>query len=86
MGKIQNDWRIWKKTVDNFLKLIGWGEAPRNIEFNCHKEKHDKTTYGLDFFFPYKSPLVDNTFYNILHHGFIRIYINQRLIDILMPH
>lgn len=67
-----------KKTVDNFLKLIGWGEAPRNIEFNCHKEKHD--------IFPYKSPLVDNTFYNILHHGFIRIYINQRLIDILMPH
>lgn len=48
-----------EKTVENFLKLIGWGEAPRNIEFFCHKEKHDKTTHGLDFFFPYKSPLVD---------------------------
>ncbi|WP_295840875.1 hypothetical protein [uncultured Apibacter sp.] len=48
-----------EKTVENFLKLIGWGEAPRNIEFNCHKEKHEKGTHGLDFFFPYKSPLVD---------------------------
>lgn len=49
-----------EKTVENFLKMIGWGNAPKNIEFKCAlAEKHEKRTHGLDFFFSYKSPLVD---------------------------
>ncbi|HEY9221707.1 MAG TPA: hypothetical protein VIO43_09055 [Lutibacter sp.] len=49
-----------EKSVENFLKLIGWGKAHQNIEFNCSKESHKKRTHGLDFFFTYKSPLVDS--------------------------
>lgn len=49
-----------EKTVENFLKLIGWGEVPRNIQFECIKnENHEKTTHGIDFYFAYKSPLID---------------------------
>ncbi|WP_452221939.1 GapS4a family protein [Lacinutrix salivirga] len=48
-----------EKSVENFLKLIGWGKAHQNIEFSCTKENHKKRTHGLDFFFTYKSPLVD---------------------------
>lgn len=48
--------------VENFLKLIGWGSAPNNIEFKCIRPtKHDNArTHGLDFYFAYKSPLVDS--------------------------
>lgn len=56
-----------EKSVEKFLKLIGWGEPPKNIEFKCSKEIHlskktkkPKTTHGLDFFYAYKSPLVDS--------------------------
>ena len=55
-----------EKSVENFLKLIGWGKAHQNIEFACNKENHknkdnkQKRTHGLDFFFTYKSPLVDS--------------------------
>lgn len=50
-----------EKTVENFLKMIGWGNAPKNIEFKCTlTKKHEKRTHGLDFFFSYKSPLVDS--------------------------
>jgi hypothetical protein len=50
-----------EKTVENFLKLIGWGNAPKNIEFKCvQHDKHGKKSHGLDFFFAYKSPLVDS--------------------------
>lgn len=50
-----------EKTVENFLKLIGWETASKGIEFSCIKnEEHDKErTHGLDFFFSYISPLVD---------------------------
>ena len=48
-----------EKSVENFLKLIGWGNAHHNIEFSCTKHDHNKRTHGLDFFFTYKSPLVD---------------------------
>lgn len=56
-----------EKSVEKFLKLIGWGEPSKNIEFKCLKENHlskktkkPKTTHGLDFFYAYKSPLVDS--------------------------
>ena len=51
-----------EKTVENFLKLIGWGSSPSNIEFKCIRPtKHDNArTHGLDFYFAYKSPLVDS--------------------------
>lgn len=49
-----------EKSVENFLKMIGWGKAHQNIEFRCSDESHGKRTHGLDFFFTYKSPLVDN--------------------------
>lgn len=48
-----------EKSVENFLKLIGWGEPPRNIEFGCNKDVHEKRTHGIDFFFSYLSPLTD---------------------------
>lgn len=55
-----------ERTVENFLKLIGWGETPKNIEVPCSKpQKHSRNengnriTHGLDFHFSYKSPLVD---------------------------
>ncbi|WP_185286422.1 GapS4a family protein [Chryseobacterium indologenes] len=50
-----------EKTVENFLKLIGWETASKGIEFACIKnEEHKKErTHGLDFFFSYASPLVD---------------------------
>lgn len=48
-----------EKSVENFLKLIGWAKTHQNIEFACTKESHNKRTHGLDFFFTYKSPLVD---------------------------
>lgn len=49
-----------EKSVENFLKLIGWGKSHQNIEFQCSNETHKKRTHGLDFFFTYKSPLVDS--------------------------
>jgi hypothetical protein len=48
-----------EKSVENFLKLIGWRDSHNNIEFKCSNENHKKKTHGLDFFFTYKSPLVD---------------------------
>jgi hypothetical protein len=48
-----------EKSVKNFLKLIGWRDSHNNIEFKCSNENHKKKTHGLDFFFTYKSPLVD---------------------------
>ncbi len=48
-----------EKSVENFLKLIGWGETPRNIEFACIKEVHEKRTHGIDFYYAYLSPLTD---------------------------
>lgn len=61
-----------EETIENFLKLIGWGEAPKNIPFKCLKTKKHSTdseknrqTHGIDFYFSYLSPLVDNTLKNI---------------------
>jgi len=50
-----------EKTVENFLKLIGWETTSKGIEFACIKnDEHGKErTHGLDFFFSYISPLVD---------------------------
>lgn len=48
-----------EKSVENFLKMIGWGETPRNIQFDCTKDTHDKRTHGIDFYFAYLSPLTD---------------------------
>lgn len=48
-----------EKSVENFLKLIGWGETPRNIEFDCTKEIHERRTHGIDFYYAYISPLTD---------------------------
>jgi hypothetical protein len=49
-----------EKTVENFLKLVCWGDVPRNIEFECvRNQRHEKQTHGLDFYFAYKSPLID---------------------------
>lgn len=49
-----------EKTVENFLKLIGWNDTSKGIEFPCFEEEHNKErTHGLDFFFKYLSPLVD---------------------------
>jgi len=50
-----------EKAVVNFLKIIGWGNSQKNIEIKCMKvKKHIGKTHGLDFFFHYKSPLVDS--------------------------
>lgn len=61
-----------EKTVENFLKLIGWGELPRNISINCLKSKEHianknpvRETHGIDFYFSYLSPLADSTLMNI---------------------
>lgn len=61
-----------EKTVDNFFKLIGWGEVPKNIELRCsHPKKHaskgseNRLTHGIDFFFAYRSPLVDGVLKSI---------------------
>jgi len=50
-----------EKTVENFLKLIGWINASKGSEFPCFDtENHNKErTHGLDFYFNYVSPLVD---------------------------
>jgi hypothetical protein len=29
-----------EKSVENFLKLIGWGEPPKGNTFNCSNENH----------------------------------------------
>ena len=56
-----------EKSVENFLKLIGWGEPPKGTEFKCSNQNHiskntkkQKKTHGIDFFYAYKSPLVDS--------------------------
>ncbi|WP_309607471.1 hypothetical protein [Flavobacterium sp.] len=56
-----------EKSVENFLKLIGWGEPPKGNNFKCTNEAHisrktkkQKQTHGIDFFYAYKSPLVDS--------------------------
>ncbi|ATN05282.1 hypothetical protein CRN76_07625 [Chryseobacterium indologenes] len=50
-----------EKTVENFLKIIGWVNASKGSEFPCFdKNNHNKErTHGLDFYFNYVSPLVD---------------------------
>lgn len=60
-----------EKTVENFLNLIGWGQAPKNIEVDClkanahSKGNSDRQTHGIDFFFTYLSPLADLTLKNV---------------------
>ena len=60
-----------EETVENFLKIIGWGKAPRNITVECIKPKlhggdnENRQTHGIDFYFSYLSPLSDNTLKNI---------------------
>lgn len=60
-----------EKTVENFLRLIGWGETPKNISLDCIKPKvhaeegKERQTHGIDFYFSYLSPLVDNTRKNV---------------------
>ena len=49
-----------EKSIENLFKMIGWGDPPKFIEFKCNKENHKRTTHGIDFFFAYKSPLVDS--------------------------
>jgi len=53
-----------EKAVENFLNVIGWDSPPKGIEFKClnsanHSDTGERNTHGLDFYFPYKSPLVD---------------------------
>lgn len=61
-----------EKTVENFLKLIGWGAAPRGLSVDClkpkvhiAKEDSERQTHGIDFYFSYLSPLADGTLKNI---------------------
>lgn len=59
-----------EKTVEKFLNLIGWNNAPNNIEFTClypeeHSHSENRKTHGLDFYFTYKSPLIDGVLKNI---------------------
>lgn len=59
-----------EKTVENFLRLIGWTNLPSNIEIKCtnsrgHSSNGERSTHGLDFYFSYKSPLIDGVLKNV---------------------
>ena len=60
-----------EETVENFLKLIGWGNVPKGLQFECRRQKDHaddserRTTHGIDFFYSYLSPLADSTLKNI---------------------
>jgi hypothetical protein len=54
-----------EKSVQNFLKLVGWVEPLKNLQFKCNNVEHlndkgnPKQTHGIDFMYSYLSPLVD---------------------------
>mgnify|MGYP006289646491 CR=1 FL=1 len=51
-----------ESVVSDFLDLIGWGDAQRNVSLPClKKDKHKCKTHGIDAFFSYQSNLVDRT-------------------------
>lgn len=59
-----------EKTVENFLKLIGWTNLPKGIDITClhpdlHSEDGSSKTHGLDFFHSYRSPLIDGVLKNV---------------------
>jgi hypothetical protein len=59
-----------EQTVANFLKIIGWTNAPSNLEIRClnpesHSDSGSRSTHGIDFNFSYKSPLIDGVLKNV---------------------
>lgn len=66
-----------EKTVENFIKLIGWGDVPRNIEYKCIRSEHVRTTHGVDFYYTYLSPLVDGVLK--------RIFVSSKFSDKAYP-
>jgi len=59
--------------VGNLLKMIGWGDAEKGIEFPCNRPRlhglngnSKRTTHGIDFLFSYPSPLIDGMADNLV--------------------
>ena len=59
-----------EETVEKFLKLIGWNNIPKGLQFPCrnpkkHSKKGNRKTHGIDFYKVYKSQFVDNMLVNV---------------------
>ncbi len=60
--------------IENFLKLIGWADSQKGLDIpSVNPEKHQKksaksprSTHGIDFYFNYRSPLINSTLENVL--------------------
>lgn len=55
-----------EKIVGGFLKLIGWEPHQKGTPIDCHREKHDTATHGIDYSFTYKCPLHIETLEHVL--------------------
>jgi hypothetical protein len=70
----------WSKKVgeagegiaSEFLRMIGWGAAQHGVELPCVRSEAHKVsdsgrrTHGIDYLFPYRSPLVDGIGQNLV--------------------
>lgn len=58
---------VGEEIVGEFLELIGWGDAQRNLSLECTKGRRhsqtgrDRRTHGIDYFFSYESQLSNRT-------------------------
>lgn len=61
-----------EEIVGELLKIIGWGDAQNNLTLSCIKgknhgtDKSPKSTHGIDYFYSYKSQLIERTLDNVV--------------------
>lgn len=58
-----------EETAAKFLELIGWTPRAENFDIDCVDDSHQNKKHGIDAYFNYKSPLMDE----VLDHVVISI-------------
>ncbi len=56
-----------EKIVANFLDRVGYGNALRGEDIDSYDKEYRKNTNGIDGFFHYKNPMIDDSVINILY-------------------
>lgn len=55
-----------EETAAKFLTLIGWTPRAENFDFDCVDSSHKNKKHGVDAYFNYKSPLMDEVLDHII--------------------
>ena len=56
-----------EEIVEKFLNRIGWDEIITNEDIESYDKEFRKKTNGMDGFFYYKNPFIDNCLVNVLY-------------------